>query len=113
MHEMSIALSIIDAVIARAEQENSQKVNQVELEVGSVSGVLPESLKFCFSAAAKNTIVEGADLTIHEKEPLCRCDACGNHFQATDFIAKCVNCGSLKTTIISGRELLIKSITLD
>ena len=113
MHEMSIALSIIDAVVAKAGNEQSRKVNQIELEVGKVSGVQTESLKFCFSAAAKNTIVEGAELAIREIEPLGECEECGKRFPMNGFYTKCDFCGSLKTTIVSGRELSIKSITLD
>lgn len=113
MHEMSIALSIIEAVVAKAEQEKSQKVNEIELEVGKVSGVQPESLKFCFSAAAKNTLVEDADLIIRETESSGACEECGRRFPMHDVYARCDACGSFKTTIISGRELLIKSITLE
>lgn len=113
MHEMSIVLSIIDAVAAKAGQEKAQKVNGIELEVGKVSGVQPEALKFCFSVAAKNTIVEGADLAIHETEPVVECEECGRRFPVNGFYAECESCGSLKTSIISGRELLIKSITLE
>ncbi|WP_287373056.1 hydrogenase maturation nickel metallochaperone HypA [Prosthecochloris sp.] len=113
MHEMSIALSIIDAVVAKAEQEQSRKVSEIELEVGRVSGIQPESLKFCFSAAAKNTIVDGADLAIREIEPVGKCQECGKSFPVSDVYAKCEVCGSLNVRIISGRELLIKSITLE
>ncbi len=113
MHEMSIALSIVDAVIEKAAGERANKVNQVELEVGKVSGVETESLKFCFSAASKNTIAEGADLAIREREPLGECEECGNRFPVNGFYAQCASCNSLKVSVISGRELMIKSITLE
>lgn len=113
MHEMSIALSIIDAVVEKAGQEKAKKVNQVELEVGKVSGVETESLRFCFSAAAKNTIAEGADLAIREIEPLGECEECGCRFPVNGFYAKCSSCDSLRVTVISGKELIIKSIMLE
>ncbi len=113
MHEMSIALSIIDAVVAKAGQEDSEKVNEIELEIGKVSGVELNALRFCFSAAAKNTIAEDAELVIREVEPAGECEECGRSFPVNNFYAKCVSCGSFKTTVIAGRELLIKSITLE
>ena len=113
MHEMSIALSIIDAVVTKARQEQSRKVREIELEIGRVAGVQLESLKFCFSAAAKNTIAEGAELAIRETAPVGECQVCGKSFPVSDVYAKCEVCGSLNVRIISGRELLIKSITLE
>ena len=113
MHEMSIAMSIIEAVVEKASQENSRKVSEIELQVGKASGILTESLTFCFSAAAKNTIVDGARLEIRETESLVTCEDCGNSFPVEGFFAACPSCGSYKTDLVSGRELLIKSITLE
>jgi len=113
MHEMSIALSIIDAVTAKAKEEHSDTVTIIELEVGKVSGVEVESLKFCFSAAAKNTVAEGAKLAVCEVEPVGECEECGQRFPVAFHIATCTFCGSFKTNIVSGRELSIKSITIE
>jgi len=113
MHEMSIAISIIDAVAAKVEAEHADTVTIVELEVGKVSGVEVESLKFCFSAAAKNTVAEGAELAVCEIEPVGECEACGQRFPVAFHVATCTSCGSFKTNIVSGRELLIKSITIE
>ena len=113
MHEMSIALSIIDAVTAKAEEEKAGKVTGIELEVGRISGVQSESLRFCLPVAAKNTVAEGADLSIRETEPEGECEECGRRFPMDGFFARCEICGSLDISIVSGRELLIKSITLE
>lgn len=113
MHEMSIAISIVDAVAAKAGEEHAQKVNGIELEVGKLSGVEIESLRFCFSAVAKNTIVEGADLAVREVQPLGECSECGRRFPMSFHYAKCDSCGSFKTDLLSGRELSIKSITIE
>ena len=113
MHEMSIALSIIDAVAAKAEEEHAKKVNGIELEVGKLAGVEVESLKFCFSAAAKGTIAEGAALDIREIQPVGVCSECGRRFSMNFYYSTCDSCGSFKTDLVSGRELLIKSIILE
>ncbi len=112
MHEMSIALSIIDAVTARAKEEQARKVSAIELEIGKISGVETESLKFCFSAAAKNTIAEGAELAVREIEPVAECEKCGKRFPVDFYYAQCSACGSLDITLVSGKELSIKSMTL-
>jgi len=48
MHEMSIALSVLDIAIENAKQESTKRINQVEIVVGRLSRVLADSLKFCF-----------------------------------------------------------------
>ena len=64
MHEMTIAVSIVDIVCKKALKENATKINRVVLEVGELSGIMTEALEFGFEAAAKNTLVEGSQLVI-------------------------------------------------
>ncbi|NTV01756.1 MAG: hydrogenase maturation nickel metallochaperone HypA [Chlorobiaceae bacterium] len=113
MHEMSIAMSIVDAVADRARQEGCSRVTGVDLVVGRLSGVEAESLRFCFEAAARNTPVEGAELLIEEREPSGTCDACGAHFPVAGYHASCPACGLFRVRIVSGEELAVKSITIE
>lgn len=113
MHEMSIALSVVDAITARAREEQAEKVTAIELVAGKLSGVEIESLKFCFSAAVRGTIMEDAELmvTVPLSEGLC--EVCGERFAVDGHYTQCRSCGSYKVTIVSGKELSIRSITLE
>ncbi|NTU52925.1 MAG: hydrogenase maturation nickel metallochaperone HypA [Chlorobiaceae bacterium] len=113
MHEMSIALSVIDAVVARALGEGCSRVTGIELVVGRLSGVAVDSLTFCFSAAARGTPAEEAELVIDEREGQGRCEACSAVFPVSTLYAKCPTCGQFRVQIESGEELLVKSITIE
>ncbi len=113
MHEMSIAMSIVDAVVANAEKEGGVRISGVELLVGKLAGIEAESLKFCFSAATKGTIAEGAALVIGEPEGTGECGECGMRFPVTFYYAECPKCRSLRITIVSGEEFLIQTITIE
>ncbi|MBF0587174.1 hydrogenase maturation nickel metallochaperone HypA [Prosthecochloris sp. N3] len=113
MHEMSIALSIVDAVSARAREEGSTKVTGVEIVVGQLSGVEIPSLEFCFDAATRNTPLEGAKLDIVRVASEGECEQCGKRFGVDFHYAKCESCGSFRVRIVAGTELSIRSMTLE
>jgi len=113
MHEMSIVLSVIEAVIDKAREEGGGRITGIELVVGRLAGVQVESLRFCFDAATRDTIAEGAELMIEEREGRGRCEACGAEFPVTSFYAKCPSCGQFRVKIESGEELAVHSITIE
>ena len=113
MHEMSIALSIVEAIEAKAREEGAGRISGVDLLIGKLAGVELESLKFCFSAAAKGTLAEDAVLVIEEPEGIGECGECGMRFPVTFYYAECPECRSLRIKIVSGEEFLIQSITIE
>lgn len=113
MHEMSIAMSVIEAVVDKAREEGGGKITGIGLVVGRLAGVEVESLKFCFGAAARDTLAEGAELVIEEPEGRGRCEACGAEFPVTSFYAKCSSCGQFRVKIESGQELAVRSFTIE
>ena len=113
MHEMSIALSIVEAVDAKARQEGAGMISAIDLLIGKLAGIEPESLKFCFAAAAKGTLAEDALLVIEEPEGVGECGECGMMFPVTFYYAECPSCRSLRIKIVSGEEFLIQSMTIE
>ncbi|MEI6756683.1 MAG: hydrogenase maturation nickel metallochaperone HypA [Chlorobium sp.] len=113
MHEMSIALSIVEAVATKAQEEGAGRISGIDLVIGKLAGIEPESLKFCFSAAAKGTLAEGAVLAIDEPEGVGECGECGKRFPVSFYYAECPDCRSLRVTIVSGEEFLIQSMTIE
>ncbi len=110
---MSIALSIAEAVEKRAAAEGAARVSSIELVVGKLSGIEPESLRFCFSAASKGTVAEDAELLIEVREGTARCMECAKEFPVSFYFAECPGCGSLRVSILSGEEFLIQSMTIE
>ena len=113
MHEMSIALSIVESVDAKAREEAAGRISGIDLVIGKLAGIEPESLKFCFSAAARGTLADGALLVVEEPEGLGECGECGRIFPVSFYYAECPDCRSLRVKIVSGEEFLIQSITIE
>jgi hydrogenase nickel incorporation protein HypA/HybF len=110
---MSIAMSVIDAVTDRAGKEGCTRVTAIDLVVGSLSGVQVESLRFCFSAAARNTPAERAELVIEERDASGVCEECGAQFPVAGYHVCCPECGLFRVRVVSGEELAVKSITIE
>jgi hydrogenase nickel incorporation protein HypA/HybF len=113
MHEMSIALSIIEAVESKARDEGAGRISEIELQIGKLAGIEPESLRFCFSAAARGSLAESALLHIEEPEGIGECRECGRKFPVSFYYAECPECRSLRIEIVSGEEFRIQTITIE
>lgn len=113
MHEMSLAINIVELVSKKARAAGAEKVTAIELEVGSLSGLMAEALVFCFEAAARNTLAEGAELLIREPAGLGNCLGCGHSFGVDSLLAQCPQCGGYAVETVQGRELKVISFTID
>jgi hydrogenase nickel incorporation protein HypA/HybF len=106
VHELAIAESVVDAVTRRLP---GARVTCVHLEIGALSGVVADSIRFCFGLATEGTGLEGATLEITEPAARCRCRACGAEFQPDWPIMLC-RCGSADVAVLAGEELKILSV---
>ena len=66
MHELSIAISIVDTCTEEARKAGGNSVSSVELEIGKLSGVVPEALEFSWDVAIKDSMLEKAELKINQ-----------------------------------------------
>jgi hydrogenase nickel incorporation protein HypA/HybF len=113
MHEMGIALEIIDIATASIPPDlEGARVARVHLAVGKLSAIVPDSLRFCFSIATKDTALEGAELVIDTRPVVAVCKACGHRQAIERPIFTCQACESGDLTLESGRELDITSIEI-
>ncbi len=114
MHEMGIAMEIVD--IAKAsipEDMQGAAVKRVNLQVGKLSAIVADSLRFCFDLVIKDTPLEGAELAIEELPVVIRCKDCQAQWTVNEPVFICETCGGGNIDILSGRELDIKSIELE
>ena len=112
MHEVSIAMNILQIVEEELTRNSGKEVIHVHLQIGVLSGVVQDSLLFALEATRQNGILKDAQITIDTQTALAHCPECGNEFQTEDYFGVCPQCGNSKYEIISGRDLVIKSITL-
>jgi len=113
MHEMSIAVNIIDIAVETARKNNAFKINEIVLDIGTLSGIETESLLFCYDSACKNTIAEGSVLKLNIIAAKAVCDSCGFEFDADSWAPRCPKCDNVVLMVSGGRELKIKSINID
>ncbi|MEA3417083.1 MAG: hydrogenase maturation nickel metallochaperone HypA [Thermodesulfobacteriota bacterium] len=114
MHEMVIAKQIIEiATSSIPDSMKNRSVERVNLKVGKLSSVVPDSLIFCFEILSIDTRLAGAELNIEVVPVLARCRECETEWTINEPIFTCKKCKSGLIEIISGRELNITSIELE
>ncbi len=106
MHELGITQNIVAIVSERA---GEQKVCRVKLEIGKLSAIVPDAVRFCFDICAKDTVLEGALLEIDEIDGLGKCNNCGKEMPLSLLAGTC-ECGCRDLKCIAGQELLIKEM---
>ncbi|MGD9785425.1 MAG: hydrogenase maturation nickel metallochaperone HypA [Hyphomicrobiaceae bacterium] len=109
MHELSITRNIVTIV---AEHAHGRPVRRVVLEIGALSGVMADSVAFCFDVVAKGTALEGAVLEIRSVPGRGKCKACGRELKLDTVLTAC-SCGSREVVRVAGEELKIKEYELE
>jgi hydrogenase nickel incorporation protein HypA/HybF len=66
MHELSIALSLVELACEEAERLQARRVEALHVRVGPFSGVVKEALLFSFDIAAAGTSIDGARLKVED-----------------------------------------------
>ena len=113
MHELSIVMSIIEIAEENAKKANASVITEIELEIGTQSGVVREALDFAFESAKTGTMLEKARWVIHEIMALARCTSCRHEFETADLFTPCPKCGNPFSDIFQGKELRVKSLKVE
>lgn len=114
MHELAIAQSIFDAVVAKAAECRAVQVKSVRLRIGEASGIVADSLTFCFDMLASlDPVVKSARITIEAVPHRARCHHCDREFAVVNYIARCPLCQEWSGDIISGTELQLLEIEIE
>jgi hydrogenase nickel incorporation protein HypA/HybF len=112
MHELTVATNILAIVASEAGKAGVQRVKEVCLEIGQLSGIEYESLEFALTALSPDSVMQGAILTIEKPGGRARCSTCSFEFSFESFLGSCSSCGSSDIEISGGRELRVKSISI-
>jgi hydrogenase nickel incorporation protein HypA/HybF len=113
MHELSIALSIVDIATETARKNGGGKVDALYLKVGALSGVVKDALLFSWQMASADTPLEGSRLVIEEIPAIVRCEAC-NADRQLDAINKfvCPVCNEPTANLTQGKELELTALEI-
>lgn len=106
VHEISVALSLLEGVEATAQQQGIDQVNAVHVRVGALSGVVRDALLFSWDVATAQTIAAGSRLCIEEIPLGVFCERCEDERTprpGTGLL--CPDCGTPSPRIVRGREM--------
>ncbi|MER7950394.1 hydrogenase maturation nickel metallochaperone HypA [Streptomyces sp. NPDC096079] len=111
MHEMSLAVAVVDQVETAARTRGAVGVSRVELDVGELAGVVADALAFSFELACAGTVLEGAELITRTVPGTARCAPC-DEVWAVGMPPRllCPGCGGAADELVSGRELRIREV---
>lgn len=122
MHELSLSSAIVDTVLRHAE---GRRVSGVELRVGRLRQVVPDSLGFYFEIVSRDTLAEGAELELELVDALMRCESCSHEWDPAPPPAedesqlmllpqfRCPECERAGASVVRGEELEVESIIVD
>ncbi len=115
MHELSIAVGMIDELTRIARENNAKKVTNVKLKIGKMSGIVTDSLLFVFDAIKlEYPLLNSTAIFIEEVPLIYECNNCKNIFEANDnYFSSCPECKSYSLKILSGEEMNIENMEIE
>ena len=113
MHEMSLAEGVLQLVEDTARREGAQRVKTVVLEIGRLSSVEPEALRFCFDAVARDTLAATAALEVVEVPGAAWCLNCDTTVAVNERYDACPQCGGYQLQLTAGTEMRVREIEIE
>ena len=110
MHEFALAQDIMET-ISRSVSENLEKITAIYIDVGEFSGVVVDSLEFGLTVVLKDKNLSHVQINITTVPGAAVCE-CGHQYQIKDIFESCPRCQSLNRKIISGADVIIRSIEI-
>jgi Zn finger protein HypA/HybF involved in hydrogenase expression len=111
MHELSIAIEILDMVLPKIPEGG--RLQSVQVTAGPLSGICSDSLNFCFVEMAGQEGHPGAKLEITRPSIRYRCYACKSEYFVDQVEVPCPSCRSLERTMLSGAEFTVDFIEFE
>ena len=110
MHEMALAQSMLEIVEQTARDNGAARVTLVCIEIGALSHVEPEALRFCFDVVTRESIADGARLEIRTTPGEAWCMPCGMSVPLPRLGEACPHCGSSQLTVSNGDAMRVREI---
>lgn len=111
MHELSLLENVREILEDHALSQKFSKVTKVTLEIGKLSSIEPEALRFGFDVVMKCSLAEGAELIITDLDGLGHCQQCGQNTAMEVLYDPCSHCGR-PLTVVRGMEMKIKDLVV-
>jgi hydrogenase nickel incorporation protein HypA/HybF len=110
MHELSIAMALVEMATEKLETLGAVRVEALHLRLGPLSGVVRDALEFSFGLAAEGTPIQGARLVFQDVPLVVRCPTCGDQEIGTLQSFRCPLCDAPTGQVVQGRELELSAL---
>jgi hydrogenase nickel incorporation protein HypA/HybF len=112
MHELSLAMSIVELAEEEAERRGVQ-IDAVHLKLGALSGVVKDALLSCYEMACENTLLQGSRLVVEEVPVVIFCPSCRAQRPLSSIqLFCCPECGTPCSEIVHGKELEVVALEI-
>jgi hydrogenase nickel incorporation protein HypA/HybF len=114
MHELSIALSLLDVAAEEASRLGACRVAAIHVQLGHLSGVVREALASAFELARAESSLANCELVIEEVPTVVHCPGCGADRLVMSIQQICCSvCGIPTPQVIRGRELELVALEIE
>jgi hydrogenase nickel incorporation protein HypA/HybF len=113
MHELSIAMSIVELAEVEAESRGV-RIEAVHLKLGALSGVVKEALLSCYEMVCEYTSLQGSRLIVEDVPVVVFCSTChANRPLSSVQLFCCPECGTPTAEIVQGKELEVVALEVE
>jgi hydrogenase nickel incorporation protein HypA/HybF len=113
VHELSVAISLVEGAEEEAERQGGGRVSAVHLKLGPLSGVVKDALLFSYELACEGTLLAGSRLLIEEIPIRIYCESCASEGDPISFQhLHCARCESENCRVVQGAELELSAMEL-
>jgi hydrogenase nickel incorporation protein HypA/HybF len=114
MHELSIAMSIVEMAQEEAERRGGVQVSAVHLKLGILSGVVKEALLSSYEMACADTPLQGSRLLVEEAPVIVFCPRCQMQRALSSIqLFCCAECGTPTSEIVQGKEIEVVALEIE
>jgi hydrogenase nickel incorporation protein HypA/HybF len=113
MHEVAIMAEALRMAEDAANSAGARRILRLRLRLGTLSGVVEDSLRFAFDVVSHETMAAGAALEIENVPAAWWCATCRTEFECADFFNECPRCHNPSGELRRGRELDIADVELE
>jgi hydrogenase nickel incorporation protein HypA/HybF len=110
MHELSLSSAVLATTLKHAD---GRRVSAINLRIGRLRQVIPDSLEFYFEFVSRETVCEGARLEMEVIDARLRCRPCGTEWAIEIPAFRCPTCGGSGVEVASGDEFEVESIEVE
>ena len=113
MHEVAIAEQILKTSLKALKEGGGRRILEIRMEIGALSGVVPDLLEKALLPLTAGTPAEGARLITHYVPPLLRCENCGRESEGRRGHYTCPFCGSHRIRLTGGSGYVLKDLLVE